>query len=319
MPCWGRCAVLYRHKLLLATISLFGRALTEADCRRIMLLFSLQAPHEYYQFFFYRGDYRSFLLHHDLESLRASGSLQGTARLRLQAAGVAAAAAAALRADDRARLAALEQEVEERRGRALQERVLALCPPRLSLGKGDEACLFTLGYEGLTLDGYLALLLEQGVALLVDVRRNPLSHKYGFSKARLSQALETVGIDYLHLPALGVPSVLRQNLRTASAYEALFAHYRSTILSEATEALARLKEALARAKRVALTCFEADPACCHRSVLVEHLRERSILTMPVVHLRAASRSSQGHAEPSVSSSARETFSSSVLSTVGGDP
>src|SRR5690606_25501465 len=43
--------------------------------------------------------------------------------------------------------------------------------------------LFTIGYEGRTQEEYLALLGEAGVTLLVDVRRNPISRKKGFSRS----------------------------------------------------------------------------------------------------------------------------------------
>ena len=70
--------------------------------------------------------------------------------------------------------------------------------------------LVTLGYESKTLEVYLNQLLQDGVTLLCDVRRNPLSRKYGFSKSTLSHACEGVGIRYEHLPELGIPSEKRQ-------------------------------------------------------------------------------------------------------------
>ncbi len=45
--------------------------------------------------------------------------------------------------------------------------------------RSREAGLLTIGYEGLSLEGYLNRLLQSGVTLLCDVRRNPLSRKYG--------------------------------------------------------------------------------------------------------------------------------------------
>ena len=45
--------------------------------------------------------------------------------------------------------------------------------------------MYTLGYEGLSLDGYLNKLITTNVNLLCDVRKNPLSRKYGFSKLQV--------------------------------------------------------------------------------------------------------------------------------------
>ncbi len=50
------------------------------------------------------------------------------------------------------------------------------------------AGLSTIGYEGRSLENYLNELLRSGVTLLCDVRRNPLSRKYGFSKSRCRRA-----------------------------------------------------------------------------------------------------------------------------------
>jgi hypothetical protein len=49
-------------------------------------------------------------------------------------------------------------------------------------------CIVTIGYEGRSLEAFLNLLLQNSVTLLCDVRRNPLSRKYGFSKSTLSKA-----------------------------------------------------------------------------------------------------------------------------------
>ena len=45
----------------------------------------------------------------------------------------------------------------------------------------------TIGYEGRTLENYLNELLRSGVTVLCDVRRNPISRKYGFSKNTLAK------------------------------------------------------------------------------------------------------------------------------------
>ena len=48
----------------------------------------------------------------------------------------------------------------------------------------DKPGLLTIGYESKSLENYLNQLITAGVTLLCDVRRNPLSRKYGFRKAR---------------------------------------------------------------------------------------------------------------------------------------
>ena len=55
--------------------------------------------------------------------------------------------------------------------------------------KATPSRLFTIGYEGRTLESYLNLLIREGTTLLCDVRRNAISRKYGFSKTTLETGL----------------------------------------------------------------------------------------------------------------------------------
>src|SRR5450759_4232825 len=100
--------------------------------------------------------------------------------------------------------------------------------------------LCTIGYEGSSLEGYLNRLLQAGVTLLCDVRRNALSRKYGFSKSTLAKACEGVGIRYEHLPELGIASDERQKLHKQADYDALFAAYKRDNLPRQTEALKKI-------------------------------------------------------------------------------
>ena len=54
------------------------------------------------------------------------------------------------------------------------------------------------------MEAYLNLLSVDGVTVLCDVRRNPLSRKYGCSKRALESGCTAVGIRYAHLPQLGI-------------------------------------------------------------------------------------------------------------------
>lgn len=135
--------------------------------------------------------------------------------------------------------------------------------------------LYTIGYEGRTQDEYLALLVDAGVTLLADVRRNPISRKKGFSKSTLGQGCAAVGIRYEHLPELGIASEKRKNLPTQAAVDALFAEYTREWLPTQGGALAKLQAWLDAGQRVALTCFERAPGDCHRHCVVEALGVRA--------------------------------------------
>lgn len=133
--------------------------------------------------------------------------------------------------------------------------------------------LTTIGYEGYSLDRYLRALLSHGVTLLVDVRKNPISRCFGFSKSRLERSCRAVGIAYRHLPNLGIASEKRQALYTQEDYEVLFADYERTVLPNATEELQMLVNLLNVGERVALTCFEANALQCHRTRVARRITQ----------------------------------------------
>ncbi|MDP2157309.1 MAG: DUF488 family protein, partial [Nitrospirota bacterium] len=143
-----------------------------------------------------------------------------------------------------------------------------------------EPGLLTIGYEGKTLERYLNQLLKSSVTLLCDVRRNPLSRKYGFSKGSLSKACEGVGIRYEHLPELGIASSERGKLETQADYDALFARYEQACLPHQAAALQKIRNWIEHeGHRVALTCYEELPSMCHRQRVanaIERLNNTSL-------------------------------------------
>ena len=141
------------------------------------------------------------------------------------------------------------------------------CAPGRAHRDNSGAPLSTIGYEGRSLEGYLNLLLHHGVTLLCDVRRNPFSRKWGFSKNTLAMGCEAVGIRYENLPELGIAPEKRHAVESEDDRDALFADYERHTLPQAHAAIERIREWIRDGERVALTCFELDPRDCHRSRL----------------------------------------------------
>lgn len=132
--------------------------------------------------------------------------------------------------------------------------------------------LFTIGYEGVSIEKYLNLLIQNDVRVLCDVRNNPLSRKFGFSKNNLQTYLSNIGIEYVHIPELGICSEKRKSLDSDSDYQNLFKDYKAS-LPKRREYLDRVLRLLQTKSRVALTCFEHEPSQCHRHVIRDHLKE----------------------------------------------
>ncbi|MCH9665892.1 MAG: DUF488 domain-containing protein [Gammaproteobacteria bacterium] len=142
----------------------------------------------------------------------------------------------------------------------------------------NTECLFSIGYEGRCIDKYLNLLIENNISLLCDVRKNPVSMKYGFSKKQLADKCGKLKIGYLHIPALGIDSSDRANLSDAASYEKLFAGY-SISLNNKEDALDSVLDELHNHKRIALTCFEADHKFCHRSSITSFLSNNNSINI----------------------------------------
>lgn len=145
--------------------------------------------------------------------------------------------------------------------------------------------LVTIGYEGRSLEAYLNLLLRDTVTVLCDVRRNPLSRKYGFAKNTLKTACEGVGIRYEHLPELGIASADRKELETQADYDALFVTYELESLPQQSAPLEKIFGWINReGHRVALTCYEAEPCQCHRHCVAEALERLGGVKLTPHHL-----------------------------------
>jgi hypothetical protein len=131
--------------------------------------------------------------------------------------------------------------------------------------------LFTIGYEGVSVEKYLNTLIQNDVRVLCDVRSNPLSRKFGFSRNNLQKYLGNIGIAYVHIPELGIVSAKRQNLNGDEDYQNLFKDYK-TSLSRRKEFLKQVYQLLQTKGRIALTCFEHEPSHCHRHVIRDYLK-----------------------------------------------
>jgi uncharacterized protein (DUF488 family) len=149
---------------------------------------------------------------------------------------------------------------------------------------GAETILFTIGYEGISLEEYLVRLLRNDVKVLVDVRNNPLSMKYGFSKNQLKRYCESLGIQYVHIPEVGIQSEQRRELNTQADFDKLFATYRRQNLTRTTKAQTEILGLLKVNKRIALTCFEANICQCHRKHLAEAIANLPGFEYRVAHI-----------------------------------
>jgi uncharacterized protein (DUF488 family) len=135
------------------------------------------------------------------------------------------------------------------------------------------ANLITVGHSNQTLAAFLALLRENGVRVLADVRTLRRSRAVPqFNEARLRSALGRRGIRYLAIPELG-------GLRRKSAHPSPRPCWRNSGFRNfadhmrTDEFIVGIRNLLreARRGRTALMCAEAVPWRCHRSLIADSL------------------------------------------------
>ena len=127
--------------------------------------------------------------------------------------------------------------------------------------------IYTIGYEGTTMDAFLAALKWAGVEQVIDVRALPLSRRPGFSKNSLAATLRDAGIGYVHLKALGTPKPGRDAAKKGD-WRTMESVYAGQLQLPEAQAEAAKMRALAAEKKSALLCFERDPHHCHRTMLL---------------------------------------------------
>jgi uncharacterized protein (DUF488 family) len=108
--------------------------------------------------------------------------------------------------------------------------------------------------------------------------------KYGFSKTLLRRYSESIGIQYLHIPEVGIESYKRQKLFTKEDYINLFKQYCNSTLLNTKEIQKKLLTILYLSDRIALTCFEADESMCHRKYLAESIYRLKTFSFELKHI-----------------------------------
>lgn len=285
--------LLNRQKLLLALVEAAGGTLGSTDVQKLLFLYTGKWEREAsYRFVPYRFGCFSFQSYADRQALEKKGLLVVDEDGRWE---ITSKAKPYVPRELGSRLRIFTERTVPERGRALVERVYREAPFFASRSEIlDEMIpsaaerkrllddvpvptgrgLFTIGYEGDSIDGYLQRLIRADVKLLCDVRRNPLSRKTGFSKKQLTTYCDRVGIGYVHLPELGIPSHRRAALHTQADYDALFERYETEDLPHQGEAIERLGKLLEAHERIALTCFEKEPHSCHRHCVAEAVEKQ---------------------------------------------
>ncbi len=284
----------YRRKILLALLETFDGKLTAKSLQKYLFLLTRKQEAKSYDFVPYKYGCFSFLANQDIMTLAKYGHLEITdseegrfISLKNQDTNYCAS----LDLFDRQFLLDVKNDFGELSQNELIKYTYQNYPyyaiksaiaeslltkeecEKINLQKRSftDPVLFTIGYEGISLETYINKLIINDGKVLCDVRKNAYSQKYGFSKSQLETACKGVDIQYIHIPALGIESEYRQDLCSQADYDTLFKKYEKTVLKTNIEALSVIVDLLKKEKRVALTCFEKNPIQCHRSRVAKQL------------------------------------------------
>jgi uncharacterized protein (DUF488 family) len=140
--------------------------------------------------------------------------------------------------------------------------------------------ILTIGHSTRTTEEFLALLRENAIELLVDVRAIPFSRRMPqFSTDALATTLEEEGIRYEHMPALGGRRRKEKNsppsLNTYWRIEAFRVYADYAMTPEFGAAIDDLIS-MARARRCTIMCAEAVWWRCHRRIVTDYLLARDV-------------------------------------------
>lgn len=143
--------------------------------------------------------------------------------------------------------------------------------------------VFTVGHSTRTAEEFLELLRENGIALLVDVRRFPGSRRHPqFGSEALARSLRGAGIGYRHEPDLGGRRTPRPDSPNTAWRNASFRAYADHMDSaEFRAALDRLA-ADSRERPTTVMCAEAVPWRCHRRLIADALVARGVPVLDVL-------------------------------------
>lgn len=285
--------MLNRQKAILCILKKAGRAVHRLELTKWCFLLSREMPSKggasFYQFVPYHYGPFSFCLYREADTMVAEQYLE---ELDNKTWALAGRSPTPTRILSRSITKDISNLVEKFKNKSLQELLDYIYThyPFFTVNSRQgrrmarpvaPLAVYTAGYEGLLIDGFLNMLVQRGITRLIDIRNNPVSRRYGFHKTTLDRLCRSLDIDYVHFPELGIHSQNRRNLKTFDDHQAVFTQYKAFTLNVELNAIDRVTKLITEKPSV-LVCMEANPAYCHRTLLAKHIAYKT--SLPVKHL-----------------------------------
>jgi uncharacterized protein (DUF488 family) len=135
-----------------------------------------------------------------------------------------------------------------------------------------DSRVLTVGHSNLEAEQFIGLLRDQGVEVLIDVRRFPGSRHVPWTKSEtLAALLRDAGIRYLHLESLGGRRKPTEDSPNDGWRVRQFQGYADHMNTDEFRAGLRSLEEVADSHQVAIMCAEAQWWRCHRRLIADKL------------------------------------------------
>ncbi|NIR87611.1 DUF488 domain-containing protein [Candidatus Bathyarchaeota archaeon] len=122
--------------------------------------------------------------------------------------------------------------------------------------------VWTIGHSNRSVEGFLKLLGEHKISMLVDIRSFPTSKVEHFKREEMERWLPEHGVEYVWLgKELGG--------YRRGGYQA---HMKTKVFREGIEKLLEL----AKQGRACIMCMEKNPKYCHRRFVSAHLERKGV-------------------------------------------
>jgi len=144
--------------------------------------------------------------------------------------------------------------------------------------------IWTIGHSTRDLDEFIALLAENHIQAVADVRSLPGSRKFPqFNAENLAESLPAADIEYVPFKQLGGRRKMRKDSPHTVWRHPAFRGYADYMDTDDFKAGIDDLLKLARQKRIAIMCSEAVWWRCHRSMISDYLKS---IGVTVIHIMA---------------------------------
>jgi uncharacterized protein (DUF488 family) len=140
--------------------------------------------------------------------------------------------------------------------------------------------MMTGGHSNLSIELFLRALVDQGIEMLVDVRRFPGSKRHPhFRQPELFESLRQADIESVWCEALGGHRIPAKDSANTGWRENSFRGYADYM--QTTAFRAEIDWLMAQPKQLAVMCAESVPWRCHRSLIADALIVRGVVVEDV--------------------------------------